>query len=152
MGTYTPRCVMSFERSTFNRTQQLILAFFVFAWLALIVIVRVAPLKSMSRSCHLPGSGERKLPTLPFLVAISAFLVLLGVGVVRRWRWTFWLILVAFLIGGVVRVPVSIVQLEGVLAADFPGWYVLVQALIGVVEVLIGVLMLVGYRREGVWG
>ena len=42
---------MSFERSTFNRTQQLILAFFVFAWLALIVIVRVAPLKSMSRSC-----------------------------------------------------------------------------------------------------
>ena len=93
------------------------------------------------------------MPTLPFLVAISAFLVLLGVGVVRRWRWTFWLILVAFLIGGVVRVPVSIVQLEGVLAADFPGWYVLVQALIGVVEVLIGVLMLVGYRREGgIWG
>ena len=48
--------------------------------------------------------------------------------------------------------PASIVQLEGVLAADFPGWYVLVQALIGVVEVLIGVLMLVGYRREGIWG
>ena len=143
---------MSFERSTFNRTQQLILAFFVFAWLALIVIVRVAP-EVYEQILHLPGSGERKLPTLPFLVAICAFLlVLVGVGVVRRWRWTFWLILVAFLIGGVVRVPVSILQLEGVLAADFPGWYVLVQALIGVVQVLIGVLMLVGYRREGVWG
>ena len=110
-------------------------------------------LKVYEQILHLPGSGERRsLPTLPFLVAISAFLVLLGVGVVRRWRWTFWLILVAFLIGGVVRVPVSILQLEGVLAADFPGWYVLVQALIGVVQVLIGVLMLVGYRREGVWG
>ena len=38
----------------------------------------------------------------------------------------FWLILVAFLIGGVVRVPASILQLEGVLGADFPGWYALV--------------------------
>ncbi len=48
--------------------------------------------------------------------------------------------------------PASILQLKGVLSADFPAWYVLVQALIGVVQVLIGVLMLVGYRRECVWG
>jgi hypothetical protein len=33
--------------------------------------------------------------------------LLLAVGVLRRWRWTFWLILVAFL-AGAVRVPVAI--------------------------------------------
>jgi hypothetical protein len=141
---------MGLEHSTLNRTQQLVLAFFVCAWAALVVIVVAAP-EVYEQVLRLPG-GEYELPTLAFLAAISAFLVLLGVGVVRRWRWTFWLVLVAFLIGGVLRVPVSILQLSGVLAADFPAWYVLLQALIGVVQVAIGVLMLVGYRREGVWG
>jgi hypothetical protein len=37
---------------------------------------------------------------------------MLAVGVVRRWRWTFWLILVAFLFG-VLRVPVAALQLTG---------------------------------------
>jgi hypothetical protein len=133
-----------------NRTQWLVLAFFFFAWVALVVIVVAAP-GIYEQALRLPG-GERKLPTLAFLAAISALLVLLGIGDVRRWRWTFWLVLVAFLIGGVLRVPVSILQLSGVLPADFPAWYVLLQALIGVVQVVIGVLMLVGYRREGVWG
>ena len=48
--------------------------------------------------------------------------------------------------------PASILQLSGVLAADFPAWYVLLQALIGVVQVAIGLLMVVSYRREGLWG
>lgn len=85
-------------------------------------------------------------------MALSTFLMLLGVGVVRRWRWTFWLVLVAFLIGGVLRVPASILQLSGMLPTDFPAWYVMLQALIGVVQVAIGILMVVGYRRDGVWG
>ena len=72
---------MSFERSTLNRTQQLILAFFVFAWLALIVIVRVAPEVFYEQILRLAGSGERsRLPTLPFLVAICAFLLVLVGG------------------------------------------------------------------------
>jgi hypothetical protein len=50
------------------------------------------------------------------------------------------------------RVPASILQLGGVLAAAFPAWYVLLQALIGVVQVAIGLLMVVGYRRGGLWG
>jgi hypothetical protein len=111
----------------------------------------VAAPEVYDQALRLPG-GERKLPTLAFLTALSAFLVLLGVGVVRRWRWTFWLVLVAFLIGGVLRVPASILQLSGVLAAAFPAWYVLLQALIGVVQVAIGLLMVVSYRREGLWG
>ncbi len=92
---------MTVEHSTLNRTQQLVLAFFTFAWVALVIILVAAP-EVYEQILRLPGSGGR-LPTLPFLAALFAFLVLLGVGVVRRWRWTFWLILVAFLIGGVVR-------------------------------------------------
>jgi hypothetical protein len=83
---------------------------------------------------------------------LSSFLVVLVIGVVRRWRWTFFLILGAFLIGGVLRVPASILQLSGVLPADFPAWSVLLQALIGLVQVTIGLAMLVGYRKTGTWG
>jgi hypothetical protein len=66
-------------------------------------------------------------------------------------RWTFWLILVAFL-AGVLRVPVAILQLTGVLAADGPTWYVSFQGLIGLAQLAIGLAMLAGYRRSGVWG
>jgi hypothetical protein len=85
------------------------------------------------------------------LVAISAFILVLGVGVVRCWRWTFWLVLVAFLLG-VVRLPASALQLVGVLPAQGPAWYALLQAFLGVVQFAIGLVMLAGYRREGVWG
>jgi hypothetical protein len=64
---------------------------------------------------------------------------------------TFWLIVVAFL-AGVLRVPVFILQLSGVLAAEGPTWYVLLQAITGMVQVAIGLAMLAGYRRSGVWG
>jgi hypothetical protein len=39
------------------------------------------------------------------------------VGVVRRWRWTFWLILVAFLFG-VLRVPAAVLQFTGIRVRD----------------------------------
>jgi hypothetical protein len=141
---------MGLEQPSLNRTQRLVLGFFVFAWVALVVILVAAP-GIYEQALRLPG-GESELLTLGFLAAISILLVLLGIGVVRLWRWTFWLIVVAFLIGGVLRVPASILQFSGVLPADFPAWYVLLQALIGMVQVVIGVLMIVGYRREGVWG
>jgi predicted ferric reductase len=141
--------MMGLEHSNFNRIQQMVLGFFVFAWVALVVILLAAP-EVYEQALRLPG-GKSELPTLAFLAAISAFLMLLGIGVVRRWRWTFWLILVAFILG-VLRVPASILQLTGVLSEEVPTWYVVLQALIGVVQFVIGLLMLAGYRREGVWG
>jgi hypothetical protein len=62
-----------------------------------------------------------------------------------------WLILVAFL-AGVLRVPVAGLQLTGVLATDGPTWYVAVQGLLGVLQFAIGLAMVAGYRRAGVWG
>jgi hypothetical protein len=59
--------------------------------------------------------------------------------------------LVAFLVG-VLRVPVAILQLTGVLAASGPSWYVVFQGLLGVVQFAIALVMVAGYRRAGVWG
>ena len=127
------------------------LGFTILAWSSLVIILLAAP-EVYDQALQFPASSDRRLFELAFLAALSAFLVLLGVGVVRRWRWMFWLIVVAFVLGGVLRVPVSILQLSGVLPAEGPAWYVLLQAIIGLVQVAIGLAMLAGYRRSGVWG
>ena len=68
-----------------------------------------------------------------------------------RRRWTFWLILVAFLFV-VLRVPASVLELMGVLPLAGPTWYVVFQAVLGLFQFGIGLLMLDAYRRAGVWG
>jgi hypothetical protein len=132
-----------------NRMQSLVLGFFVVVWICLVAILLVEP-GIYDSAMKLP-TGRHLLADLAFLGAISTFIVLLSCGVLRRWRWTFWLILVAFLFG-VLRVPASVLELTGVLPRAGPTWYVLFQALLGFVQVTIGLLMLAGYRRAGLWG
>jgi hypothetical protein len=131
-----------------NRTQALVLGFFVVALASLLVILAVAP-DLYDQALRLPeGSGVAEVA---FFAALTAFLGLLSLGVLRCWRWTFWLVLVAFL-AGILRVPVAVLQLTGVLAADVPTGYVTFQGVIGLAQVAIGLAMLAGYRRSGVWG
>jgi hypothetical protein len=131
-----------------NRTQVLVLGFFVVALVSLLVLLVAAP-DVYDQALRLPdGSGVAEVA---FLAVLTGFLGLLTVGVLRRWRWMFWLVLVAFL-AGILRVPVAILQLTGVLAAEVPVWYVLFQGVIGLAQVAIGLAMLAGYRRSGVWG
>ena len=87
-----------------NRTQALVLGFFLMALVSLVVILVAAP-EVYDQALRLPGS--RGAATIAFLAVLTGFLALLAVAVVRRWRWAFWLILVAFL-AGVLRVPVAI--------------------------------------------
>ena len=124
-----------------NRTQALVLGFFGVALASLLVILVAAP-DVYDQALRLPDRS--RVAEVAFLAVLTGFLGLLAVGVLRRWRWIFWLVLVAFL-AGLLRVPVAILQLTGVLAADVPTWYVLFQG-------VIGLAMLVGYRRAGVWG
>ena len=132
-----------------NRTQALVLGFVLFAWVSLVGILVAAP-DVFAGALKLPGGDPRALE-LAFLAAITALIGLLGVGVVRRWRWMFWLVLVAFL-AGVLRVPASALELAGVLPMSGPAWYVLFQAAIGLVQFAIGLAMLSGFRMSGVWG
>jgi hypothetical protein len=99
-----------------NRTQALVLGFFGVALVSLLVILVVAP-DVYEQALRLPGGSG--VAEVAFLAVLTGFLGLLTVGVLRRWRWIFWLVLVAFL-AGVLRVPVAVLQLTGVLAADVP--------------------------------
>jgi hypothetical protein len=132
-----------------NRTQALVLGFFLMALTSLVVIVAAAP-DIYDQALRLPSNSPRWM-ALTLLAGLGVFIGLLAISVLRRRRWTFWLILVAFL-AGVLRVPVAGLQLTGVLAADGPTWYVVFQGLLGVLQFAIGLAMVAGYRRAGIWG
>jgi hypothetical protein len=132
-----------------NRVQALVLGFLLTAWISLVVILVAAPEVYERRLRSLPDA--QRVVEIVFVVALTAFIVLLSIGVLRRWRWMFWLILIAFLFG-VLRVPVAVLQISGQMRPDGPLWYVILQGVIGLVQVLIALAMILGYRRSGVWG
>src|SRR6266516_3998563 len=140
---------MGHDSTVMNRSQGLVIGFFVAAVISLTAILVFAP---ETYAGALGASGASRAGTeIVFLALLVVFIALLAAGVLRRWRWTFWLIVVAFLFG-VLRVPASILQLTGALPAAGPPWYVLFQALVGLLQCAIGLAMLAGYRRAGVWG
>ena len=134
---------------TINRTQGLVLGFFFLAYASLLVILGL--------STEVPELTAGRIPddegpaVIGFLVALLGFLSVLTIGVLQRWRWAFWLILVAFA-AGAIRVPVAAMQLSGRMAPEGPEWYVVMQGVIGVIQVAIAVAMFAGYRRAGPWG
>ena len=132
-----------------NRTQGLVLGFFVLAWVTLAVILAFSQAVREVTLRRMPGSGTPA--TLAFLAALLAFLAVLGVGVARRWRWLFWLLLLVFALG-LVRVPLAVLQLSGQMTPVGPDWYVVLQGVIGVAQVGLAYVMFAGYRRAGPWG
>jgi hypothetical protein len=128
--------------------QALVLGFFAFVLASLVVILVAAP-DVYNQALQLPAGSH--LAALAFLAGLTVFLAVLCVGVLRRWRWIFWLIMLAFL-AGVLRVPASALQLYGVLPATTPPWYILFQGILGLVQLAIGLTLLATYRRTGPWG
>ena len=132
-----------------NRVQALVLGFLLMAWISLLAILLAAPEVYEQRLRSLPGA--QRIVEIVFVVVLTAFIVLLSIGTLLRWRWTFWLILIAFLFG-VLRIPVAVLQLSGQMTPEGPPWYVIFQGVLGVVQVLIALAMVLGYRRSGAWG
>lgn len=143
---FSPNFVSRWDDKTVNRTQASVIGFFGLAWASLVALFALAP-DVYGRALGLSSAEAGLL----FLVAISAFIALLAIGAIRRWRWAFWLILVAFLFGPL-RVVASVLALSGVLPAEGPTWYVLYQASLGLMQFVIALAMLAGYRRAGAWG
>jgi hypothetical protein len=132
-----------------NRTQLLVIGFFVLVWTALVAILLLSP-QVYTQTLRQVGGDNRAIEA-SFLIALSAVIALLVVGIFRRWRWTFWLVLVAFFFG-VLRLPASVLQIAGILPASGPTWYEALQGAIGVAQFLIALAMFVGYRKAGIWG
>lgn len=125
-----------------NRIQQLVLGFFAFVWLALVAILLIAPDVYTQALSQMNGAL--------FLLALTLLIAVLVAGTWRRWRWTFWLVFIAFLFG-LLRVPAAALELAGVIPAGGPGWYEVLQGVIGAVQFAIAVAMIAGYRKGGVW-
>ena len=123
--------------------------FFGLVWIALVAILVLSP--DVYTQTLRKSGGDSLAIEASFLIALSALIALLVVGVFRRWRWTFWLVLVAFFLG-VLRLPASALQLAGMVPASGPIWYEALQAVIGAGQFLIAIAMFAGYRKAGVWG
>jgi len=135
-----------------NRTKALVLGLFAVYW-AFVAVLLVA-----ARNVYdglLPQEvtrlGGQRSAEIGTLLVVTALFALLSIGVIRNWRWTFWLILVVFL-AGIVRVLTSALQLAGIVPRQAPAWFVVLEVVVGLVQFVIAVTMLASYRKAGVWG
>lgn len=143
------------QRSSRQPFEWVLLAFFGLAALALIILYLVDPSVYASTLLIAPSGTDRyPLPATLFLVALLLFLAVLMRGVLRHWRWLFWLLLIAFG-SSLLEIPAILFQLAGWLPAfpgPFPLWYNLSRIGAALLEVGMAAWMLAIYRRAGIWG
>ena len=99
-----------------NIVKALVLALFAVYWV-IVTAILAAEREVYDQLVGLPGN--QRPAEIGIMLVLTALLGGLSAGVVRGWRWTFWLILVAFL-AGLFRVLASALQLAGVLPAQSP--------------------------------
>jgi hypothetical protein len=128
-----------------------VIAFFILAALCLLVVYLADPaIYAQSLSLASSPADRYPVPVTLFLVGILAVIALLILGVVRHWRWVFWLMLVAFA-SSILHIPVTLLQIAGMLPSADPFWYSLLQIGAAMVEIGIAVWMIHIYRHSGVW-
>ena len=133
-----------------GRLERAIMAFFILAALSLLTVYVADPAIYQSLSL-MPSPADRyPVPVTLFLVGIFAVIALLILGVVRHWRWLFWLMLVAFSCSAL-QMPVTLLQIADVLSSSDPLWYGLFRMGVAMVELALAVWMIHIYRHEGVW-
>jgi hypothetical protein len=126
----------------------LVLAFFAAYWVMVVAMLLAArPLYDQILSL----SGNQAQAEIPALAVLTALLGTLSIGVIRGWRWTFWVILVVFMTG-LLRALYSALQLTAIVPRQGPVWYVVLPGPIGLVQFCIAVVMLAGYRKVDGWG
>ena len=133
------------------RLERAVIAFFILAALSLLVVY-VADPAIYAHSLALTSSPADRypVPVTLFLLSVLVLITLLSFGVVRHWRWLFWLMLVAFA-GSALQIPVTLLQIADVLPSSDPLWYGLLQMGSAAFELALAVWMIHIYRHEGVW-
>jgi pimeloyl-ACP methyl ester carboxylesterase len=127
------------------------IAFFILAALSLLVVYLADPsIYAQSLSLTSSPADRYPIPVTLFLVSILVLITMLILGVVRHWRWLFWLILIAFT-GSAIQIPVEGLQLLGVFLNPSPVWYSLFRGGVGFIELGFAFWMIQTYRHQGVW-
>src|SRR6266566_763437 len=106
-----------------------------------------------AHSLSLTSSPVERYPVAVtlFLVGILIVIALLILGVVRNFRWLFWLLLIATALSAL-PIPITLLQMTGVLPTADPLWYGLFRMGGAAFEFALAVWMIHIYRHEGVWG
>jgi hypothetical protein len=134
-----------------RRLEQVLIVFFVLAALSLVGVYVAVP--SMYTSMLLLPSSQTDrypFPVTLFLLLILVFIAILIVGIVRHWRWLFWLLLIAFSFS-ILEIPATLLQLTGLLPGRYPLWYSLYRMSVALIEGGMAVWMFQIYRQYGVW-
>ncbi len=127
------------------------IAFFILAALSLLVVYLADPsIYAQSLSLTSTSADRYPVPVTLFLVGILAGIALLILGVVRHWRWVFWLMLVAFS-GSALQIPATLLQIVDVLPSSDPLWYHLFRLVAAVFELALAIWMIQVYRHSGIW-
>lgn len=134
-----------------KRLQIALLAFCGVALAILLVVYTVAPEIYVQTLMLRPDPADtHPLVTTAFMAAIALLVAVLAMGVIWRWRWVFWLVLIAFVLSGLQIVALPF-ELAGILPPQYPVWYALFRALVAAAQLAIGLWMIRIYRRCGVW-
>ena len=135
-----------------QRLSAVIIAFFVLAVLsALVVYIADPTIYTKVLMLESTTVDRYPLPATLFLIALLILITVLIVGVLRHWRWLFWLLLLANSFS-ILEVPATILQLNGVIPNPYPTWYSLYRMSVAVIQVGIAIWMIRIYYQYGVWG
>ena len=134
-----------------RRLERTLIAFCPLAALFGIVVYITTPSIYINMLFLQPSPTDRyPLPVTLVLVGIVLVITIVLVGIVQHWQWLFWLLLIAFGFS-ILEIPVTILQLVGVVPSLFPVWYSLARMGSVLIEVPMAVWMLHIYRHYGVW-
>ena len=128
-----------------------LIAFFILVVLSLLVVYLADPaIYAQSLSLTSSPAERYPVPVTLSLVGILVLITLLILGIMRHWRWLFWLILLAFT-SSVIQIPVDGLQLLGTLPNPYPVWYSLFRGGVGFIELSFAFWMIQTYRHQGIW-
>jgi|SRR5262245_31494527 len=135
-----------------TRIKAVVIGTFAAYWLAVVILLVAArPVFDEVLDRQVTVAGDPGPVEVATVLALTGLLALLSVAVLRGWRWAFWLIMAAFF-AGILRLPAAVLELTGRIAAQGPAWYVVLTAVVGLIQFSLAVVMLLGYRKAGVWG
>lgn len=143
------------QKTIQRRLERVLLTFFAGCTLFAVGVYLFAPsLLTEGLPSSWMSIGRSVLPALLVLGGIVLVITLTIIGVLRHWRWLFWLLLIAFGFS-VLEIPATLLIWAGVLPpllGPLPLWYGVSRMVVAMIEEGIAVWMFLLYRRAGVWG